>query len=214
MSHLLFEALGARPEPYAAVPTLVFRLGITETTGEQVHAVALKTQIQIEPRRRHYAPPEEERLLELFDRPHRWGETLKTLVWTQVSLTVAGFTARTVVDLPVACTYDFEVAAAKYFHALDEGEIPLLLLFSGTVFVRGETGFSVEPVPWDKELAFRLPVRTWREVMDSYFPGSAWLRLRRESFDALHRFKGRHALTTWDDAVDALLKQAGEEAPA
>ena len=34
--------------------------------------------------------------------------------------------ASTEVDLPVTCTYDFEVAAAKYLHALDDGEIPLV----------------------------------------------------------------------------------------
>jgi hypothetical protein len=125
---------------------------------------------------------------------------------------VPGFESRTEVDLPLGCTYDFEVASAKYFHALDEGEVPLVFLFSGTVFTRGETGFSVEPVPWHKEAAYRLPVRVWRDLMDRYFPGSAWIRLGRESFDALHRFKGERALPTWDEAIDALLRQATERA--
>jgi hypothetical protein len=123
---------------------------------------------------------------------------------------VPGFEGATEVDLPLACTYDFEVAAAKYFHALDEGEIPLELLFSGSIFTRGENGFNVQPVPWEKEARFALPVRIWREVMDRYFPGGAWIRLRRDSFDALHRFKGQRALTSWDDAIEALLSEAGE----
>jgi hypothetical protein len=210
MTDLHFTVLGARTEPYAAVPTLVFRLNITESTDERVHAMALRCQIQIEPRRRLYGTAEEDRLLELFDLPQRWGETLKTLLWTQTSLMVTGFTGSTEVDLPVACTYDFEITATKYFHALDDGEIPLLFLFSGTVFTRGQTGFSVEPVSWQKEAAFRLPVRVWRELMEAYFPGGAWIRLRRESFDALHRFKGKRALPTWDDAVEALIHEAGE----
>ena len=66
-----------------------------------------------------------------------------------------------------------------------------------------------EQIPWDKEAAFGLPVRLWRDLMDRYFPGSAWIRLRRENFDALYRFKGRRALPSWDDAVVALLKEAG-----
>jgi hypothetical protein len=214
MSSLSFAVLGARPEPYAAVPTLIFRLRIAETTGERIHTLALRCQIQIEPRRRHYSEPEEERLLELFGEPQRWGQTLKTILWTHVSLMVPGFAGSTEVDLPVPCTYDFEVTAAKYFHGLDEGEIPLLLLFSGTVFARGQTGFSVEPVPWEKEAAFRLPVAVWRAVMDRYFPDSAWIRLRRESFDALHRFRGRRALPTWDDAIEALLREAKPEEPS
>jgi hypothetical protein len=211
MTNLSFTVLGARAEPYAAVPTLIFRLGITESTGERIHALALRCQIQIEPRHRHYSGQEEERLLELFGEPRRWGETLKSILWTHASAMLPGFTGSLEIDLPVACTYDFEVTGTKYFHALDDGEIPLLLLFNGTVFTRGQTGFSVEPVPWEKEAPFRLPVKIWRELMDQYFPGGAWIRLRRESFDALHRFKGRRALPTWDDAVEALIREAGEE---
>jgi len=214
MTDLGFTVLGARAEPYAAVPTLMFRLRITETTGERIHTLALRCQIQIEPRRRHYTEAEQERLLELFGEPPRWGETLKTILWTHAQLMVPGFEGSREIDLPVACTYDFELTAAKYFHALDEGEIPLLLLFSGTVFTRGQTGFSVEPVPWEKEAPFRLPVRVWRDLMDHYFPGSAWIRLRRESFDALHQFKGRRALATWDDAVEALLYEARRGEPS
>ncbi len=211
MTNLSFTVLGARAEPYAAVPTLIFRLGITESTGERIHALALRCQIQIEPRHRHYTGHEEERLLELFGEPRRWGETLKSILWTHASAMLPGFTGSLEFDLPIACTYDFEVTGTKYFHALDDGEIPLLLLFNGTVFTRGQTGFSVEPVPWEKEAPFRLPVKIWRELMDQYFPGGAWIRLRRESFDALHRFKGRRALPTWDDAVEALIREAGEE---
>jgi hypothetical protein len=214
MIDLGFAELEARAEPYAAVPTLMFRLRITEGTGERIHAIALRCQIQIEPRQRHYAAAEEERLFELFGAPPRWGETLRTLLWTHATLMVQGFTAAKEVELPVPCTYDFEVTSAKYFHALDDGEIPLLMLFSGTVFTRGQTGFSVEPVPWEKEAPFRLPVRVWRQLMDQYFPGGAWIRLRRESFDALHHFKGERALATWDDAVEALLYEAGRGEPS
>ncbi len=214
MSNLSFAVLGVRPEPYAAVPTLALRLRIEETTGERIHTLALRCQIQIEPRQRHYSGAEEERLLELFGEPQRWSQTLKTILWTHVSTMVQGFEGSTEIDLPVACTYDFEVTAAKYFHGLDDGEIPLLLLFNGTVFARGQTGFSVEPVPWEKEAAFRLPVAVWRELMDRYFPDSAWIRLRRESFDALHRFRGERALPTWDDAIEALIREADPERPS
>src|SRR5262249_21473766 len=117
-----------------------------------------------------------------------------------------------VIDLPITCTYDFEVVAAKYLESLEDGEVPLVFLFSGTIFTRGQLGFSVEQIPWEKEATYRLPVRLWRDLMDRYFPGSAWIRLRRESFDALYRFKGRHARPTWADAVESVLRQsAGSE---
>ena len=205
MSDLSFRILGARAEPYAAVPTLVFTLRIESASGQRIHAIALRCQVQIEPNRRSHSPAEQARLLEMFGEPGRWGETVKPLHWTHVAVMVPGFQGGVTVDVPMTCTYDFEVAAAKYFAGLDGGEIPLLFLFSGTVFTPGASGFMVERVPWEKEAAFRLPVSLWREVMDLYFPNSAWIRLTRESRDALQRFKAERALPTWDDVVELLL---------
>ena len=71
---------------------------------------------------------------------------------------VPAFTAVTEVDAAVPCTYDLEVASARYLQALDDGTIPLLLLFSGTVFLAPGNGFSVELVPWSSEASFRMPV--------------------------------------------------------
>jgi hypothetical protein len=213
MANLTFSVRGARVEPFAAVPTLCLQLGIEETTGQAVHTLALRCQIQIEPQKRPYGAAEKARLLELFGEPARWGETLKPLLWTHASAMVPGFSGSTEIELPVTCTYDFEVTSAKYFQGLDDGEIPLLLLFSGTVFAQGgpgSNGLAVERVPWDKEVAFRLPVSLWREVMDRYFPGSVWIRLQRESFDALLRFKGERALPTFEETLAVLLAAAGE----
>jgi len=214
MSDLTFEITDAHAEPYAAVPTMAFRMRITEADARPIHSVVLRTQIQIEAQRRHYAHAEERRLLELFDTPARWGETLKPMLWTHVTTIVPAFEGVVEIDIPVACTYDFEVTGAKYLHALDDGEIPLLFLFSGTVFARTGNGFAVDQVPWDRESTYRLPVRVWRELMNAYFPGGAWLRLRRDSFDALHRFKADRALPTWDAAIDALLEGAVTKEPA
>jgi Family of unknown function (DUF6084) len=211
MTALAFAVIDARPEPHAAVPTLVLRLRIAETSGATVHALALRCQIRIEPQRRHYHPDEEARLYELFGETPRWGDSLRPFLWTHVGTTVAGFSGSTEVDLPVECSYDFEVAGAKYLHALGDGEIPMLLLFSGTVFTKGETGFSVEPVASNAEASFRLPVATWRAVIDLYFPNSGWLRVGRDTLDALQRFKATNALATWDQALGRLLKQAGED---
>jgi hypothetical protein len=214
MTNLSFAVVDARPEPYAAAPTLVLRLRIEEGTAARVQTIALRCQVQIEPRRRHYSSTEEARLLELFGEPQRWGDTLRSVLWANTSVTVPAFRESVEVDLPIACTYDFEVASAKYFHSLDDGEIPLLLLFSGSVFVDGPTGLAIDQVPWHHEASFRLPVETWRRMMDMYFPDSAWIRLRRETFDALHRFRGEHALTSWEEAVETLLEEAGRKTPA
>ncbi len=122
-----------------------------------------------------------------------------------------GFTGSTPAALPVACTYDFDVVAAKYLYALDTGEVPMLLLFNGTAFTGSPGTLSVQPIAWNKEARFRLPVETWRQVMELHFPGTAWLRLGRETFDALHRYRVRHSLLTWDGAVQQLLKERAED---
>jgi hypothetical protein len=210
---LVFDAIAAQADRYAAVPTLQLKLRISETTGEQIHAIALRCQIRIEPQRRRYSPQEEEGLLDLFGEPARWGDTLKPMQFATVSLMVPSFSGSIEADLPVPCTYDFEVAAAKYLHALGDGEVPLLLLFSGTIFTKGTGGFSVGQVPWHKEASYRLPVAVWREIMDRFFPNSGWIRVRRDTLDGLQRFKARRALTSWDDALETLFKEAGEAEP-
>jgi len=210
MAGLAFEVVGAAPEPHAAVPTMMVRLRVTETGGGKVHALALRCQIRIEPQRRRYGPEEEERLYELFGEAPRWGDTLRPFLWTHVSATLPGFSASAQFDLPVECTYDFEVTAAKYMHALAGGEIPLIFLFSGTVFTRGTSGFTAEPVGWDQEASYRLPVSVWRALMDQYYPNSGWVRVGRDTLDALQRFKATRALPTWDQALEQLLKEAGQ----
>ncbi len=209
MSELTIEVLDARAEPYAAVPTLQLRLAITEPSGDPVHAIALRTQIQIEPQRRRYSKDEELRLLELFGEQPQWGESLRPFLWTHANAMLTGFTDHTEIDLPVTCSYDFEVAAAKYLHSLDDGVIPLALLFSGTVFARRGGVVSVQPVAWHVEASYRLPVKVWRDLMDLYFPNSGWIRLRRDVIDSLTRYKAERAIPSWEDAFEMLLKEAG-----
>ena len=208
MTDLAVTVLSSQPDPYAASPTLRLRLRIEAPEAEPVHAMVLKVQIRIEPQRRRYSEAEEQRMVELFGEAPRWGETLKPFLWTHVSTTVADFAGSVEVDLPVPCSYDFEVAAAKYLHSIGDGEIPIVLLFSGTVFSYRNGGLVVQPVPWNVEAEHRLPVAVWRATMDSFFPNSGWIRVSRETIDALTRYKAERALTSWEDTFERLLKEA------
>ncbi len=210
MLDLNFAVTAASAAANAAAPTLNFRLHISESGGAALHAVLLRAQVQIQPRSRKYSPAEQERLAELFGTPDRWRDTLRPLLWTQASLIAPSFTGSADLDLPVACTYDFEVIAGKYLRALEGGEVSLLFLFSGTTFAKTETGFRVEQIPWEKEAGFRLPVSTWRNLMDSYFPGAAWIRLRHETLDALQRLKAHRAHFTLDETIAELIDGARE----
>jgi len=203
-----FEVGSVRVEPYAAVPTLLFGMRIAESSGVAIEGVVLRVQVRIEPGRRPYLASEAERLYELFGHRSQWPDTVKPLLWTNTSMTVPAFQGHVDLDVPVTCTYDLEVAATKYFHALGEGDIPLLFLFSGTAFVRTPTGFNVEQIPWDREAAWRLPVAAWREAMDRYFPNSAWLRLSQDSVNRLQAYKQRRAHPTWESAIEGLLHES------
>lgn len=207
MPDLSFQVHGAEPDRYAAAPLLVFKLGVENAEpGEAIHTVALRCQIQIEATRRRYDEPEQERLLDLFGEPSRWGDTLRTMLWTHASAVVTQFEGSAVVDLPVPCTFDFNVAATKYFAGVDEGEVPLCLQFSGTVFYAGDAGgLQVAQIPWSAEARYRLPVAVWRAMMDVYYPNKAWLCLRRDVFDSLYAFKMRHGIPTWEQALERLL---------
>jgi Family of unknown function (DUF6084) len=205
MAKVIFDCAGASAAQYAATPTLLFRLTVTEGLGQRVDAIALRCQIRIEPHRRTYSADEARRLHDLFGDASRWAETVKAIQLASVSVMVPAFTARTEVALEVPCTYDLEVASGRYLQGLDDGTIPLLLLFSGTVFTSPEGKLRVEPIPWSSEVSYRMPVSVWQDVVNEHFPGSAWLRLSRETLDALSAFKAAHALPTWDATLSALL---------
>jgi Family of unknown function (DUF6084) len=212
VSELVFDCVGARPDRYAVVPSMIMTLRISETSGERIEAIALRCQIRIEPARRRYSDAEAARLSDLFGETQRWAETLKPVQFTNVSIMVPAFTGSTEIDLPIPLSYDMEIGATRYFAGLEDGEIPLLLLFSGTIFGSADGRLSVHQVPWSKEASYRLPVAIWRAAIDAHFPSSAWIKISTATFDELLRFKTQAALPTWEATVLALLARAAQPA--
>src|SRR5271166_2554062 len=213
MPDLKFHVERAEVVPFAVAPQLALKLRVSNANAaEAIHTVALRCQIQIEATRRRYSAEEQRGLRDLFGEPERWGQTLRTLLWTHTSAVVPAFIASTEIDLPVPCTFDFNVATTKYFSGLSEGEIPLCLQFSGTVFyATGEGPLQVMLIPWDKEVRFKLPVQVWKELMDNYYPNSAWLCLRRDVFERLHRYKVERGIPTWEETLERVLSCTEEE---
>ncbi|MFH0343471.1 MAG: DUF6084 family protein [Chromatiales bacterium] len=207
MPELNFQFEGVEVARYATAPLLLFKLRVRNVTpNDDIQNVALQCQIQIETVRRAYTPAEQEQLLELYGEPERWSSTLRNLLWTHANVTVPPFEKSCVVDVPVPCTYDFNVAAAKYFYGLEGGVVPLLTLFSGSIFYREESGgLQVSPISWNKEAGFQFPVKVWKDMMEHYYPNSAWLRVRKDAFDRLYQYKIRRGFPTWEEALESLL---------
>jgi hypothetical protein len=207
MPELSFKIEEAHVIPFAATPALGLALHIANAiTEEKVHTVALRCQIQIDVTRRRYAPGEQARMRDLFGDPDRWSQTLRSLLWTNVSMIVPGFQGHAIAELQLPCTFDFNVAATKYFEGLAGGEIPLHLMFSGTVFYADSDGFlQVAPISWEQETRFNLPVQVWRNMMDAYYPNTVWLNLSRDAFERLYKYKTQHGIPTWEQALERLL---------
>jgi hypothetical protein len=210
---LVFVGKGVELERHAMVPTLFLKVCISNTTPSiKVQNVLLQCQVRIEATRRHYAPEEIERLVELFGEADRWGEALQSMLWIHTSAQIPAFDSECHVNLPVPCSFDFNVAATKYFYGLESGDVPLTLLFSGTVFYRDtEDLLQMDQISWIKQAECRLPVRIWRELMDHYYPNSAWLRIDHEIFDQIYRYKRQNRFTSWNETLRALLRLQRKE---
>ena len=216
MPALTFRVEGAEALPFAAAPTISFRLHVANADAAQsIQSVALRAQILIEASRRRYTNGERESLRDLFGEPDRWSQTLRSLLWTHASTNVPSFSEAVTCELAVPCTFDFNVGAAKYFHAIEAQDIPLCFQFSGTIFYSAPDGaLQIAQIDWKNEARFKLSAAVWRDMMDHYYPNSAWLRLRRDAFERLYQYKMNRGLTTWEEAIESLLSLKEEEGEA
>lgn len=213
MPEINFQVTGIEPASRGLTPLLHFKLRITATPNtHSIEALLLNVQIQIQSPQRSYSSAEKERLVELFGTPERWGQTLRNRLWTHTNATVGAFTGETEIILPVPCSFDLNLAATKYFYALADGDIPLLFLFSGSIFyARPDGGLQIERVSWEKECTYRVPVQVWKKLMEEHYPNSAWLYLQRETFDCLWAYRRKNGFATWEQTIDHLLHELPKE---
>jgi hypothetical protein len=207
MPDLDFKITGLEPGVHGLTPLLNFQVEVTNSPAtETIHSVILQAQIRIQATQRRYAAGEKEKLSDLFGAPERWGDTLRAKLWALTQTTVRSFTGCATALLTVPCTYDLNVLATKYFYALEEGEVPLLFLFSGTIFYEADDGrLQVQQISWNKECPYRLPVTVWQEMMDHHYPNTAWLALNREVFERLYAYRRRHGISSWEQTIEQLL---------
>ncbi len=209
MPDLNFKVTGVEPAARGLIPLLHFHLEVTNSPEtELIQAVILQAQVQIQSAHRPYDDEEREKLVDLFGTPDRWGQTLRNRLWAHANVSVRPFTRSTEAVLPIQCTYDLNVTATKYFYALKEGEVPLLFLFSGTIFYAAPDGrLQVQQISWDKECLYLMPVRVWQALMEHHYPNSAWVSLHRQVFERLYAYKRRQGLPTWEQTIERLLSE-------
>jgi uncharacterized protein DUF6084 len=215
MPDLNFRVSGVEASQRGLTPLLHFKIEIINgTPSEKIQSVMLHAQIQVQSAQRAYTHTEKEKLRELFGKPEDWGQTLRNKLLAHANCIVPGFADRTEAVLVVPCTFDLNVAATKYFYALEEGEVPLLFLFSGTVFYADPNGrLQIQQISWEKEAAWRMPISAWGEMMDHHYPNTVFMWLERGVFDRLYEFKRKQGLATWEQAMERLLTRGNGEQP-
>jgi Family of unknown function (DUF6084) len=198
---------------YAATPTMVFSATASDETGSEIQSIALSVQVMIDPAKRGYDAETRARLAELFGPPASWAPSTQGLAWARVGTVVPAFKGSNVFALELPCTYDLEVAAAKYFYALADGEVPLSFHFNGTVFYHGPDGrLQVAPVPWSSSAQFRMPVEAWKSMIAEHYPGGGWIRLGDETLTALNERRATRGLPSFEACIGELLSDAGNDA--
>jgi hypothetical protein len=203
-----FAIVGAAHVPFAASPTMLFEAIATEPTGAAIQSIALTAQVMIEPARRGYDAETRERLSELFGPPASWAPSTSGLPWARVAAAVPGFTGETRFSLEVPCTYDLEVAAAKYFYAVPDGDVPLTFHFNGNVFFYDNARLQVMPISWTTSSQYRMPLQAWRVMIAEHYPGGGWIRVSDVTLRSLHERRAQRGLTSLDACVAELLERS------
>lgn len=210
MPELNFKITGIEAATRGLIPLIQFKLQvIISGPAVFVQGLLLNAQIQIQSPQRVYSPSEKEQLVDLFGEPERWGQTLRNRLWTHANCTLGAFTGAAETVITVPCTFDLNIAGTKYFYALEDGDVPLLFLFSGSIFYLSPEGkLQVERISWNKECAYRMPVKCWKDLMEEHYPNCAWLYLKRDVFDRLYKYRIQNGMATWEQTVESLLNHS------
>ena len=204
-----FAITGAAHMAFAATPTMLFAAAVSDPSGHEIQSIALTAQVMIDPAKRGYDSETRERLAELFGPPASWTPSTSGLAWARVSAAVPAFSGSATFAVEVPCSYDLEVAATKYFYAVQDGEIPLSFHFNGSVFYHSDGRLQVVPIAWSSTAQFRLQVQTWRAMIAEHYPGGGWIRIDERTLAALNERRARRGLPSFDACIRELLDGKG-----
>ena len=205
-----FTVVGARPDEHAASPTVVFSLRVEEPSEREIYMIALSVRILVDPAGRGYDEEAREALSDLFGPAEQMAGSMQSMVWGQVAVLTPSFTGETTFDVPVPCTYDLEVATAKYFASLPDGVAPLDFHFNGTIYYSGEDDrLQIVHVPWSCTARYRMPIAVWRQAVAARFAQMGWIRLHEQTLARLRRRQAERGAPSFDALVAELLEEDG-----
>jgi hypothetical protein len=210
---LTFRVTGAAPVPFAASPQVAFSVTVTNPEpSAPVRSALLRCQIQIDARARTYDARESEALRDIFGSGTVWGRAVGRLLWTHATAVVPEFEQETTFDVHAPCTIDLGLAWARYFAAIGAAEVPVLLLFSGTIFHdAGDGALRTAPIPWSAEARCTVSADMWREALQEHYGCLAAIPLRKDLLDRLDRYRQRSGVSSWERAIEKLLLAGAEE---
>jgi hypothetical protein len=204
-----FRVVRASAVEHSASPELALTVEVS-LPGASVDCILLRSSVRIEAGRRSHDEAERERLRELFGGESLWARSSKSLLWSRATSVVPGFDGATSVDIALPCSYDLAASAFRYLHGVGEGDVPITVQFSGTLFFRSEGVLQVTQIPWDREAPFRVPVDLFRTAIDAHFPNAAVLGLGRAVFERLDGYRRKRGMRSMDEAIERLLGSEAE----
>jgi Family of unknown function (DUF6084) len=209
---LSFRIEGSSAVAFSAAPELAFAVRIANARPhEPVQSILLRCQIHLDAPARAYSSVEAASLRDLFGEGRVWGRAVRRVLWAHATVVVPAFEVDTVVELHVPCAADPLAAVTRYFAAIREGEVPVVMLFSGTVLHEGvRGGLQAFPVPWSSEARWALPVRTHVQAVEAHHGALAPVVVKRTLLDRLERYRGRAGLASLDQALESLLAREGD----
>ena len=142
--------------------------------------------------------------------PADWGTTLRTLLWTRTTLVVPPFTRRHARRPAVPCTYDLEVVGVALLRRARGRRGAARVPVQRQRLLRGRGRAAADGADRRGSARPRTGCRcaVWRETMERYFRGTAWVRLRKDALRPARRVQGaRTRCRRWEDALDALLAE-------
>jgi Family of unknown function (DUF6084) len=187
-----------------------FRVRVSNLGIEPVRVAALCCKIEIDAPRRAYNAEDHERLKDLFGESSVWANSVDPLLWTSTTMIVPEFSESVLCELAAPCSFDFNVAATKYFYGLQEGAAPLRFQFGGQVFFENAAGVLESAAIAKESACYALPIAAWSDMMEQFYPASVWLRLPRETFERLYQYKMDSAIPTWEDVFERILPASQE----